>query len=244
MGGEFEKEGGNGMMKRQNGSHWVRRVAPTMISAWFLVFAVSGTAQETNASNAASDLPIVEPTPSAPPARPPVNPEVEPRLRQLVEAMKNQAWDEANAGMRSLYEAFPDDPDVRRQYSLLLIQSNETDAALDMLEPLLGTVYADFVILNNAAWLYATSENRGKRDSTRAVDLAQEALLLMPMNYHIWSTLAEAHYANGQFDKARKASLESLRLAQRAKASRQETDEIASQARKIEKAIAALALIE
>lgn len=199
----------------------------------------SGIAQETNTSPAGAEADA-----PAEPARPPVDPAVEPSLKRAESLMKEGNLHEAKTALQTLTGEFPDDPDVRRLYSLILIQGKEMKKAIDLIQPLLGTVYADFVILNNAAWIYATIPDREVRNSARALELAQEALLINPTNYHIWSTLAEAHYASGQFDRAVKASAEALRLAELARAAAPDVKEIREQALKIKKAAEALALIE
>jgi len=63
----------------------------------------------------------------------------------------------------------------------------------------------DFKLFNNLAWLYATAEDPSIRNGKAAVKYAQEALLLAPTDYHVWSTLSEAHYISGDYEKAYRA---------------------------------------
>ena len=39
----------------------------------------------------------------------------------------------------------------------------------------------DYQSLNNLAWVYATSKDSAHRDAEKAIDLAQQALVLAPM---------------------------------------------------------------
>ena len=50
---------------------------------------------------------------------------------------------------------------------------------------------ADYQQLNNMAWVYATATDPQFRDAPKAIDLAQQALVISPYNHHIWSTLSK-----------------------------------------------------
>lgn len=56
-------------------------------------------------------------------------------------------------------------------------------------------------ILNNLAWVLATSDETALRDPPRALDLAQKAVALKQAP-HIWDTLAETLYVNGRVEEA------------------------------------------
>lgn len=86
--------------------------------------------------------------------------------------------------------------------------------SIALLETLMTQYPADFVLKNNVGWLYATAEDARFRDARKAVRYAQEALLLQPADYHVWSTLAEAHYRDGAYDKALRAARVAVDLAQ------------------------------
>jgi tetratricopeptide (TPR) repeat protein len=60
----------------------------------------------------------------------------------------------------------------------------------------------DFKLKNNLAWLYATAEDPAFRDGEKALKYAQEAMVLAPTDHHVWSTLSEAHYVNGEYEMA------------------------------------------
>ena len=61
---------------------------------------------------------------------------------------------------------------------------------------------ADYQQLNNMAWVYATATDPQFRDAPKAIDLAQQALVISPYNHHIWSTLSEAYFSNGDYQRA------------------------------------------
>jgi tetratricopeptide (TPR) repeat protein len=72
-------------------------------------------------------------------------------------------------------------------------------------------------LLNNFAWVLATSPDDNLRDGKRAVELATKAA--EQTNYetpHILSTLAAAYAETGDFENAKKWSAKSVELAQKA----------------------------
>jgi len=73
----------------------------------------------------------------------------------------------------------------------------------------------DFQLLNNLAWLYATAEDPSMRDGRKAVKFAQKAMLLAPNDHHVWSTLSEAYYVSGEYEKAYRAITHMASLATR-----------------------------
>lgn len=73
----------------------------------------------------------------------------------------------------------------------------------------------DFKHWNNLAWLYATAEDPSIRNGKKAVRFAHEAMTLAPNDYHIWSTLSEAHYISGDYEKAYRAIIHMTLLASR-----------------------------
>ena len=70
----------------------------------------------------------------------------------------------------------------------------------------------DYQTLNNLAWVYATSKDSAHRDAEKAIDLAQQALVLAPYDHHVWSTLSEAYYVAGEYEKANRSILHLLPL--------------------------------
>ncbi len=66
-------------------------------------------------------------------------------------------------------------------------------------------------ILNNLAWLLATTRNNDFHDPVRALNLARRAVTLKDAP-QIWDTLAEALYANGLYEDAISAEQKALSL--------------------------------
>lgn len=73
----------------------------------------------------------------------------------------------------------------------------------------------DFKLWNNLAWLYATAEDPSIRDGKKAIKFAHEAMTLAPTDYHVWSTMSEAYYVSGDYEKAHRAILHMASLAVR-----------------------------
>ncbi len=124
------------------------------------------------------------------------------------------------------------------------IQMKEYRSALNVLVPLSHEHPGDFSLKNNIAWLYATAEDHSVRDGAKAVATAQDALLLAPRDYHVWSTLAEAYYVSGEYEKALRAAEETVRLAADMKALQADKSEYREQLQKCRRAAQAMSLIE
>jgi tetratricopeptide (TPR) repeat protein len=73
----------------------------------------------------------------------------------------------------------------------------------------------DFKLWNNLAWLYATAEDPAYRDGRKAIKFAHEAMTLAPNDYHVWSTLSEAYYVCGEYEKAYRSITHMASLAAR-----------------------------
>jgi tetratricopeptide (TPR) repeat protein len=71
----------------------------------------------------------------------------------------------------------------------------------------------DFQLWNNLAWLYATAEDPKIRDGKKAVKCAHEAMSLAPNDHHVWSTLSEAYYVAGEYEKSYRAINHMAKLA-------------------------------
>ncbi len=69
-------------------------------------------------------------------------------------------------------------------------------------------------VLNNLAWLYATCQDHNFRNPKEAVRLAEKAAKLDNAP-HIWDTLAESYYVNGNYEKAVAAAKHALKLARK-----------------------------
>jgi tetratricopeptide (TPR) repeat protein len=86
--------------------------------------------------------------------------------------------------------------------------------ALDSLQQGLEANPGDAGILNQIGWFYATVEPSTLRDPAKALDYAQRAVAASDgRDANILDTLAEAHYANRDFDAAIEAEEKAMKLA-------------------------------
>jgi Tfp pilus assembly protein PilF len=91
------------------------------------------------------------------------------------------------------------------------ISIGDHKAALGDLEKALVLQADDSGVLNNLAWLLATSPEEAIRDGKRAIELATKACEVTKWEQpHIISTLAAAHAETGDFDAARKYSAQAV----------------------------------
>jgi len=60
----------------------------------------------------------------------------------------------------------------------------------------------EWEVVNNLAWLRATSRDRRIRDAEAAVDLASKAVAALPENAEFLGTLARAYAESGRFSEA------------------------------------------
>jgi predicted Zn-dependent protease len=109
----------------------------------------------------------------------------------------------------------PADKASRIGYGSALIQTKRHEEAEKVLGELLDEFPAEYTVLNNLAWMYATATDPRFRNGKRAGELAQRALLIAPADYHIWSTMAEAYYIQGEYSRAERFAREALTLATR-----------------------------
>lgn len=95
----------------------------------------------------------------------------------------------------------------------LYISAKEYTKAEDLLLLLTTEFPDDFKLWNNLGWLYATAEDPSIRNGKKAIEAAQKALLIAPNDHHIWSTLSEAYYTSGDYEKAYRAITHMASLA-------------------------------
>ena len=91
------------------------------------------------------------------------------------------------------------------QLSVVCIGVKKYQRAEALLLDLIESSPEEFTLVNNLAWIYATAEDPDVRNGEKAVQYAQTAIVLAPRSYQVWSTLAEAYYASGDYEKALRA---------------------------------------
>lgn len=154
---------------------------------------------------------------------------------------------ELNKAMNGFERVLIDDPENRRaRFGLgtVYIRMEMYRSAVKILEPMTKEFPEDFSLKNNVAWLYATSGDHSIRNGPKAVNMAQDALLLAPRDYHVWNTLSEAYYICGEYEKARRSAEEALRLGQELRASAKNMRTYSKQVQKCLKASEVMSLLE
>lgn len=188
---------------------------------------------------------------------PPVRAELEPEILELTPAatfgqkrrlafrwLGEARLREAIPLFESLLKENPTDKACRLGYGSALIESGRYQPAEKIYEELLAEYPSEYPILNNLAWLYATASDGKFRDGRRAAELAQRALLLAPGDYHVWSTLAEAYYVQGEYERAERAAREAHTLAVRFQAPEKVRLEYVQQVDRCKRAAQALQILE
>lgn len=159
-------------------------------------------------------------------------------------AMQANKLQEAEVLFSEAIRLNPHSKQARFGLGTLYIKSGHYHAAVEIMEPLVTEFPNDYLIMNNLAWLYASSSDLSIRNGARAKELAQQALLVQPQDYHVWSTLSEAHFVSGDYDKALRAAQEAERLSREAKAPPERIEEYVQQVKKARRAATAFSILE
>ena len=131
------------------------------------------------------------------------------RIQFLMDVADAYAADKDYVSAATAYERILEIDPMNAQARYIIahtyINAKEYKKAETMLIALIDERPDDFRLLNNLAWLYATADDPAVRDGKKAVRYAQEAMVLAPNDYHVWSTLSEAYYVSGDYEKAYRA---------------------------------------
>ena len=122
--------------------------------------------------------------------------------------------DEALAEFREASRLEPTNAILWNEQAKVYEQMGRGEDALHSLETGLEVNPGDAGILNQMGWLYATAENPTVRDPDKALEYAQRAVEASNgSDANVLDTLAEAYYANQEFDEAIKAEERALEIA-------------------------------
>lgn len=184
--------------------------------------------------------------PIAVPTNAPISPEkaIAAEVERGYDQMRMGRLETAIATFNGVLRQDPTNRNARFGIGTVRIQQERYKDALDVLEPMVAEYPQDYFLRNNIAWLYATAKDTSIRDGRKAVKYAQEALLLQPRDYHVWSTLSEGYYVAGQYDRALKAAQEAQNLAQESGGTQENIEEYRRQVEKNTKAVQAMSVIE
>lgn len=128
---------------------------------------------------------------------------------------KEEDFEAAVDAYERILEIDPSNREARFVVGHVYISAKQYAKAEASLTKLIEEYPDDFQLKNNLAWLYATAEDPAFRDGEQAIRLAQEAMVLAPNDHHVWSTLSEAYYVTGQYEKAYRAIEHMVRVARR-----------------------------
>ena len=129
--------------------------------------------------------------------------------------MSEQDMTAAISTYERIIEIDPKNQQARYIIGHIYISAKQYKKAESVLLALAEEHPEDFKLWNNLAWLYATAEDLSIRDGEKAIKYAHEAMTLAPNDYHVWSTLSEAHFVSGEYEKAYKAITHMASLATR-----------------------------
>ena len=124
------------------------------------------------------------------------------------------------------------------------IQLQQYKDALAILEPMVKEFPEDYLLKNNIAWLYATAKDFSVRNGAKAVQFAQDALLIAPGDFRLWSTLSEGYYVSGKYDKALRAAEMALKLSLNSSTGADSVEEYRRQIEKNRRAAQAMSVLE
>ncbi len=169
--------------------------------------------------------------------------ETDQRIRQANEYSHVGSTDRALILFKDILSTDPKNKEARFGLGTTYIQMEQYSNALAVLEPMMAEFPQDYALRNNIAWLYATAKDQRVRDGQKAIRIAQDALLIAPNDFHVWSTLSESYYVAGQYNKALRSAEEALRLCQET-ATGESPAEYLKQVDKCRKAVQAMSVVE
>lgn len=143
----------------------------------------------------------------------------EKRIEFLIEVAQAYEKEGDLASAADAYERVlqidPTHRSARLLTSHIYIVTKQYNKAEALLLELIEDAPDNFTLMNNLAWVYATAEDPSIRNGEKAITLAQKALVMAPNDHHVWSTLSEAYYMSGDYEKAHRAIEQMARLATR-----------------------------
>jgi tetratricopeptide (TPR) repeat protein len=171
-----------------------------IITGLFLLLAPDSFAQELNQSSTSNEitggLQIEQRTDQE-------------RIDFLLQVASAYVAEEDNEAAISVYERIleidPTNKVARYVIGHVYIEAKQYALAESTLSKMIEEYPDEFQLKNNLAWLYATAEDPSFRNGKMAIQLAQEAMVIAPYDHHVWSTLSEAYYVTGQYEKAYRA---------------------------------------
>jgi len=106
----------------------------------------------------------------------------------------------------------PDNLALYESLALVYQKMGKHGEAITTYEEIIAIKPDRAVALNNLAWIFVTAPQKELRDEARGLELARQAVGLERSAVFL-DTLAEAHYANGQYDEAIRVIGEAISVA-------------------------------
>ncbi len=153
-------------------------------------------------------------------------------------------YEAAVAAFRKALEISPHHPKALFGMGTAMISSAREREAEEVLRQASRIHPKDYMIQNNLAWLYATARDPSVRNGQAAVAVGRQALILNPSDFHVWSTMAEAYYVSGDYERALRFANEALRMARMSGQPSQVMDEYRLQVQRCGDAAQALRILE
>jgi spermidine synthase len=123
--------------------------------------------------------------------------------------------DKAAALLQKILDIMPDHPEAHYRLAQLLYSQRQLRRAVEHFERAMAAKPDWAELMNNLAWILATSPDPTLRDGAKAVQLAERAVQLAPA-VETFDTLAVALAEAGQFDRAVSTARRAADLARKA----------------------------
>jgi len=130
---------------------------------------------------------------------------------QILQA--DDKWKEAVQNFEAAHRAEPTNEAVIFGLGTAYSQVGRYREGLDLLLDLLKRVPDHPSVQNNIAWIYAKATDPAIHDPVKALRYARRALMVTPSDPNIWSTLAEAYYAAGDYPRALRVARQAFEMA-------------------------------
>ena len=176
----------------------------TWLAAWFVAGLVCLPAVAEEQGGAAAPAKVAAPGAAS-------------ELDQLIltgqQALRTQRWKDAAGAFEKAIKLAPGNGMVRFGLATACIQLRDYAQASRVLDAMLVEFPDNPEVKNNLAWICLKSDDPKIHDLPKAKRLAQDAVLQSSTDQNIWNTLAEVHYAQGDFGQALRAARIAMQFA-------------------------------